>query len=55
MDLEEYKKKVLEDLVKMVGQSRAQRLMTAYSVDFPMFLKEKWTPEFAAFAMMHGY
>lgn len=45
MTLEEFKKKVEENLTKVAGKKEAQETMKLYENDFPTILKENWTVE----------
>ena len=45
MSLEDYKKKVEENLIKVAGKKEAQETMKLYEDDFPTILKENWTVE----------
>ena len=55
MSLEEFKKKVEENLVKVVGKESTQRIMKDYNNDFPKFLKEGWTVEAITPALIGYY
>ncbi len=55
MTLEEYKKKVEENLVKVVGKESTQRIMKVYENDFSQFLKENWTVEAITPALIGYY
>ena len=45
MTLEEFKKKVEENLTKVAGKKEAQETMKLYENDFPTILEENWTVE----------
>lgn len=45
MTLEEFKKKVEENLVAVAGKKEAQETMKFYEKDFPTILEENWTVE----------
>lgn len=45
MSLEDYKKKVEENLTKVAGKSVAQETMRLYEKDFPQIYKENWSVE----------
>ena len=45
MSLEEFKKKVEENLIAVAGKKEAQETMKLYEEDFPTILKEGWTVE----------
>ncbi len=45
MILEEFKKKVEENLIAIVGKEEAQETMKFYENDFPTILEENWTVE----------
>ena len=45
MSLEEYKKKVEENLIKVAGKEEALETMKLYEKYFPQILKENWTVE----------
>ena len=46
MTLEEYKKKVEENLLKVLGSKKLTlQVMKDYEEDFPQFLKDGWTVE----------
>ena len=55
MTLEEFKKKVEENLLKAVGKESAQRIMKDYENDFPRFLEENWTVEAITPALIGYY
>ena len=55
MNLQSYKHKVKECLKKSIGETETDRLMILYEEDFPKFLKENWSPEGAASAILMGY
>jgi len=55
MNLENFKKKVEENLKQMVGEKEAERLMTIYEEDFPEFLRKKSSAAATATAMIMGY
>ena len=45
MTLEEYKKKVEENLILVASLKEAKEIMKLYEEDFPTILKENWTVE----------
>lgn len=45
MSLEEYKKKVEENLIAVAGVKEAKETMKLYEEDFPTIFKEGWTLE----------
>ncbi len=45
MTLEEFKKRVEENLLKVVGKESTHRIMKDYENDFPQFLEENCTVE----------
>ena len=45
MSLEEYKKKVKENLINQFGKEQAQSIMKNYEKDFPQIYKENWSVE----------
>ena len=58
MSLEDYKKKVEDCLKKAVGEKNDKYIswrMQMYEDEFPMFLKENWSPEGTASALIMGY
>ncbi len=55
MTLEEYKKKVKEELVKAGYPQQAEFLMKEYDEDMETFLKDGWSPLETASAMEMGY
>lgn len=42
MTLEEFKKKVEENLKNIAGEKEAKEIMKLYEEDFPTILKENW-------------
>ena len=55
MDLENFKKKVEENLKQRVGTKEAERLMKSYEDYFPMFLEKNLSVVATATAMILGY
>ena len=55
MNLQSYKQRVKECLRNSIGEEETDRLMILYEEDFPKFLKENWSPEGAASAILMGY
>ncbi len=55
MNLENFKKKVEENLKQRVGEKEAERLMTIYEEDFPEFLQKRFGVVATATAMIMGY
>ena len=57
MNLEEYKKKVLQCLMENCNftEMEAKGWMTVYEEDFPEFIEKKFTPAEAAVAIDIGY
>ena len=45
MSLEQFKKKVEENLIKVAGKEEAQKTVKFYESDFPTILEEGWTVE----------
>ena len=55
MNLEDFKKKVEKNLLKVVSKESTQRIMKDYNKDFPKFLKEGWTVEAITPALIGYY
>ena len=55
MNLEEFKRQIEENLLKVVGNESAQRIMKIYENDFPRFLEENWTVEAITPALIGYY
>lgn len=55
MTLENYKKKVEENLIKVAGMKEAQETMKFYEEDFPQIFKENWTVEGITPALLMRY
>lgn len=55
MNLEEFKKQIEENLLKVVGKESTQRIMKDYENDFPRFLEENWTVEAITPALIGYY
>ena len=43
MSLDDYKKKVKENLLAIVGEKTTRQIMEDYEDDFPQFLKDNWS------------
>ena len=54
MNLEEYKKKVIEALSKTVGETTTLKMVENYEEDLPTYLNENWSPEGTATAILMG-
>ena len=55
MDMETYKQKVKECLLRNGNAAYVEKRMALYEEDFPEFLRDEWSPAAAAAAIIMGY